>query len=77
MAWLVALVITGFLWGRLEDARRLREICRLLRSVGCVDATSSPEPPAPHQLLGDIARPLEPPSRGHRTGRALRCRQSN
>jgi hypothetical protein len=67
MLWFMVFLFAGLWWQGLEDARRLREIRRLLRSVGCVDATPSPEPPTPHQLLGDIARPLASSSRYRRT----------
>lgn len=73
MAWLVALIIVGFLWNRLEDERNLREARRLLHRMGGADAQPSPESPSPHKLLGDIARPLVPSRRGRRsTVRAFR-----
>lgn len=59
MACLVALIIVGFLWNRWEDERSLREARKLLRRLGGADSQPSSEPPSPHQLLGDVARPRQ------------------
>lgn len=78
MACLVALIIFGFLWNRWEDERSLREACRLLRRLGGADLKPSPEPPSPHQLLGDVARPLASSLRGGRSAmRAFRSLRAN
>lgn len=64
MACLVALIIVGFLWNHWEDERGVCEARRLLRRLGGADLKPSPEPPSPHQLLGDIARPMAPIASG-------------
>jgi hypothetical protein len=57
MAWLVGIVVAGLAWNSLADEQRLRTIRRLLSSHG--PATPELDSPSPHQLLGDIARPLK------------------
>lgn len=73
MAWLIALIIVGFMWTRMEDERILHEARHLLLGVGTETIKLSPEAPSPHQLLGDIARPPPSPACGCRsTERAFR-----
>jgi hypothetical protein len=73
VTWLIALIIVGFMWARMEDERTLREARRLLLGMGMETIELLPESPSPHQLLGDIARPLAPSSHGRRSAeRAFR-----
>lgn len=80
MAWWVVLMVVAFFRDRAEDERTLRETRRLLRRLDVEGSEASarlPEPPSPHQLLGDIARPLAPSSHECRSHGANRhCRTS-
>lgn len=58
MIWLLIFVVVWVLWKGLEADRDLREFQRLQRRFGCAEAWPSPQPPSPHQLLGDVARPV-------------------
>lgn len=60
MSWLILLVIVVLYCKERESARRPRETRRLLRQFGAEDWKPSPEPPSPHRLLGEIARPIAP-----------------
>lgn len=53
---LLAFCVDGALYRRRMADRRLRALQRLLAECGPV--RRFPEPPSPHQLLGEIARPL-------------------
>jgi hypothetical protein len=73
VAWLIALIILGFMWTRMEDERTLRGTRRLLLGVGTDTIKPQPEAPSPHQLLGNIARPPPSLASGRRsTERAFR-----
>lgn len=77
MAWLVALIIVGFLWNRVEDERCLREMHRLLRHLDIEELKPPPTSPSPHQLLGEIARPFAPIPHGRRSIEiTFRCRRN-
>lgn len=67
MVWLVALMMVGVPLNRAEDERRLSEASRLLRGLGSEDLQPPPKSPSPHQLLGEVARPLVPLPRGRRS----------
>lgn len=58
MGWLVIFLVAWAFWNGRQADRDLREIERLQRRFGCAESGPSPEPPSPHQLLGDIARPV-------------------
>ena len=55
-----ALLIAGLAWNHLVGERQLRTLRRLSREPVTPQACS----PSPHQLLGEIARPLATPHRG-------------
>ena len=55
---LLASFVDGILHRRRMADRRLRAMQRLLAECGSVQ--HYPKPPSPHQLLGEVARPLAP-----------------
>src|SRR5690242_516820 len=61
----MALIIVCLVLTRVEDERALREARRLRRWMVAKAIKPLPEAPSPHQLLGDVARPLVPGRRGH------------
>jgi hypothetical protein len=56
----LALLIAGLAWNHLAGERQVRALRRLSRQPLTPQACS----PSPHQLLGEIARPLATPHRG-------------
>ncbi|HET6912512.1 MAG TPA: hypothetical protein VFH71_04090 [Rhodanobacteraceae bacterium] len=63
MHLIVALLIVGLAWNCVAGERQMRELRRLSREP----VTPQPDSPSPHQLLGEIARPLATPRRRKRS----------